>query len=213
MLFGVAQGSVLGPPLFKIYIRSLYRYVAPTDFEIEGFADDHQLYKRFLITMQRKALGEDINECLQHLSLWMNEYFLKLNQTKTKIMVIAPPSIQKEIVIHGVFLEGTCIRFVDSAKNLGVLLDNVLSFENQVNKVAKASYGIIKKFHQIKGYLSEDQLKQLVCSYVLQNLDYCNSLYYDMNCHLLNKLHSKFKTVHYVLFRKNAYQLPIWTRK
>ena len=43
LLYGVAQGSVLGPLLFKIYIRSLYKYVEPTKFEIEGFADDHQL--------------------------------------------------------------------------------------------------------------------------------------------------------------------------
>ena len=55
--YGVAQGSVLGPPLFKIYIRSLYKYVEPTSFTIEGFADDHQLIKEFMITFQRKALG------------------------------------------------------------------------------------------------------------------------------------------------------------
>ena len=60
-------------------------------------------------------------------------------------MVIAPPSVQKQIVIRGVFLEGTCIRFVDSAKNLGVLLDNVLSFENQVNKLSKASRATYQK--------------------------------------------------------------------
>ena len=101
VLFGVPQGSVLGPILFKIYIRSLYEYVKPTLFEIEGFADDHQLYKPFMITFQRKALGEDINHCLQYIDLWMNEYFLRLNQTKTKILVIAPPSIQKEIFIRG----------------------------------------------------------------------------------------------------------------
>ena len=188
LLYGVAQGSVLGPALFKIYIRSLYRYVAPTDFEIEGFADDHQLYKQFLITVQRKALGEDINNCLQHLAMWMNEYFLKLNQTKTKIMVIAPPSIQKQIVIRGVFVEGICIRFVETAKNLGIMLDNILSFESQVNKVVKASYMFIKKLHQVKGFLLEEQLKQLVCSYVLQRLDYCNSLYYGMNSSLIDKL-------------------------
>ena len=118
----------------------------------------------------------------------MNEHFLRLNQTKTKILVIAPPSIQKEICIRGVFIDGVCIRFVDSAKNLGFILDEVLSFETQVNKVMKSSYAIIKKLHQVKGFLSEGHLKQLVCSYVLQNLDYCNSLYYGMNSHLINKL-------------------------
>ena len=61
LLYGVAQGSVLGPPLFKIYIRSLYKYVEPTKFNIEGFADDHQLIKQFMICLQQKALGEDIH--------------------------------------------------------------------------------------------------------------------------------------------------------
>ena len=68
------------------------------------------------------------------------------------------------------------------------MLDNILSFECQVNKVVKASYMFIKKLHQVKGFLSEEQLKQLVCSYVLQRLDYCNSLYYGMNSNLINKL-------------------------
>ena len=107
--------------------------------------------------MQRKALGSDINACLQHIAVWMNEHFLLLNQTKKKILVLAPPSVQREIVIRGVFLEGTCIRFVDTAKNLGVILDEVLSFETQVNSVIKSSFANLKKLHQIKGYMSEDQ--------------------------------------------------------
>ena len=64
LLYGVAQGSVLGPPLFKIYIRSLYKFVEPTKFTIEGFADDHQLIKQFMICIQQKALGEDIRNLL-----------------------------------------------------------------------------------------------------------------------------------------------------
>ena len=56
LLYGVAQGSVLGPRLFKVYIRSLYKHVEATKFSIKGFADDHQLIKRFLVSFQSKAL-------------------------------------------------------------------------------------------------------------------------------------------------------------
>ena len=103
--------------------------------------------------------------------------------------MIAPPSVQPEIVIHGVFLDNVCIRFVDSAKNLGVILDSVLSFTDQINKVVKSSFAIIKKLSQIKGFLSEKQLQQLVSSYIFSGLlDYCNSLYYGINSILIKKL-------------------------
>jgi exonuclease III len=188
LLFGVAQGSVLGPPLFKIYIRSLYKYVEPTKFSIEGFADDHQLIKQFMICLQQKALGEDIQNLLSHIAVWMNEYFLCLNQGKTKILVIAPPSVQPEIIIRGVFIQNVCIRFVKTAKNLGIILDNELSFECQINKVVKGCYATIKKLSQIKGYLSEEELKQLVSSSIFSLMDYCNALYYGINVNLIMKL-------------------------
>ena len=58
LLFGVAQGSVLGPRLFKIYIRSLYKHIQSTKSNIEGFADDNQLIKQFMIKFQTTTLGE-----------------------------------------------------------------------------------------------------------------------------------------------------------
>ena len=188
LLYGVAQGSVLGPILFKIYIRSLYDYVEPAKFRIEGFADDHQMIKQFIITLQRKALGADIVNCMNHIAVWMNEYFLRLNATKTKFLIIAPPSIQKEIVIRGVFLANECIRFVESAKNLGIILDSVLSFSDQVNNVVKSCFAIIRKLSQIKGFLTEEHLQQLVSSDIFSTLDYCNALYFGMSSKLMRKL-------------------------
>ena len=104
LLYGIAQGSILGPRLFNIYIGSLYKYVEPTKFEIEGFADDHQLVKQFLLTLEVKALGEDIINCLKSISKWMNEHFLCLNQSKTKILVVAPPAVKKKILVCESFL-------------------------------------------------------------------------------------------------------------
>ena len=59
----------------------------------------------------------------------MNEFFLHLNPDKTKILVICPTSLKKKILINGTFINGKCVRFVFDAKNLGIILDNELSFE------------------------------------------------------------------------------------
>ena len=118
--YGVAQGSVLGPPLFNIYIRSLRKHVEPSRFNIFGFADDHQLLKTFLPFFQVEALDGDINKCLKLISEWMNSFFLRLNAGKTKILVIMPPSLRVTIKLQGTFIDNKqCIRFVHSAKNLG----------------------------------------------------------------------------------------------
>ena len=88
----------------------------------------------------------------------MNEYFLKLNESKTKFLIMAPPSIQLEIVIRGIFIGSDCIRFVNSAKNLGVILDDVLSFETQINNVVKVCFATLKKLYQVQGFFSREQL-------------------------------------------------------
>ena len=46
LLYEVKQGSALGPPLFNVYVRSVYPHIRPSLFQIFGFADD-QLLKTF----------------------------------------------------------------------------------------------------------------------------------------------------------------------
>ena len=180
LLYGVPQGSVLGPRLFNIYIRSLYSYIADTKFNIEGFADDHQLVKQFVVTMQPIALGHNIRNCLAKISDWMSKYFLCLNEDKTKIMVIAPPAVKKKLIIQGVILNNSCIRFVDTAKNLGIFIDSLLSFEKQVSNTVKSCNSTVRELWRIKSYLSEKQLHQLVSCRIFSQLDYCNVVYYGI---------------------------------
>ena len=47
---------------------------------------------------------------------------------------------------------------------------------------------IIKKISQVKGFLTEAHLKQLVASHVFSHIDYCNSLYYGISSNLIAKL-------------------------
>ena len=190
LIYGEAQGSVLGPPLFNIYIRSLTKHVEPSKFSIFGFADDHQLIKTFLPALQIQSLDEDINKCFDLITEWMNCFYLRLNATKTKILVILPPSLRHTIRIKGTFINGSCIRFDESAKNLGVVIDDELTFREHVGKVVTSCNITIRKLSKIKEFLTYEQLRTAVSAYIFSLLDYCNSLFYGIQEDLLDKLQS-----------------------
>ena len=188
--FGVPQGSVLGPLLFNIYIRSIYKYVELSGFEIKGFADDHQLYVSFCPEFQLFYLGDKIRLVMEKIDEWMNCFFLKLNQSKTQIIVFGPKNIKNKICINGVFIENdtTCVRFKSVVENLGIFLDSDLGYADQVSSVVSKSFLCIKNISRIKTFLTSKEKCTLLTALILSKLDYCNSLYYGVNSFLLNKL-------------------------
>ena len=204
--FGVAQGSILGPPLFNAYTRSFPGKVkVRVRYTVEGYADDHQLYKQFNLVLQVEFLSEDIDNCFSFIESWMSEFFLKLNATKTKIMIIAPACIREKIIVNGTFINGKCLRFVDIAKNLGVLFDNELTFEAQINKVVTACFCTIRLLSRIKYFLSSEQLNTLVCSLIFSTLDYCNALYYGLKVETVEKLQRVQNTAARLVLKVNRF--------
>ena len=140
VLFGVPQGSVLGPFLFTVYVRSQQEVFRNCRFKSSSFADDSNGRKSFAITFQYDNLTNQINNCLKEVTSWMSSYFLKGNPDKTEIMVFCPKSLCDNVLIKGVFFENDCIRFSDTVKNIGIWFDQCLNFERQINAVVSHSY-------------------------------------------------------------------------
>ena len=103
-------------------------------------------------------------------------------------MIVAPPSIRQDIIINGTFINGKCIRFVDCAKNLGVLFDAELTLEAQVNKVVSSCFSTIRLLSRVKFFLESEQLNTLVCSLIFSIMDYCNALYFGLKSETIDKL-------------------------
>ena len=182
IMFGVPQGSVLGPVLFNIYIRSIYNIVENHGFNILGYADDHQIYKTFQPQTQKHVLSSDLQECFSLISKWMTQFYLQLNASKTQIIVFGPPNVLKQIHINGVnFAEGTTIRFVSTVNNLGFRMDSNLNMRNQIMETKRRCFRTIRDIQRIRSLLTFDQLKMVVNSLVVSCLDYCNSMYYGIN--------------------------------
>ena len=203
--YGVAQGSILGPKLFNIYTKPFPSELKVLSISVEGYADDNQLLKKFNLVFQFEVLGEGINETFKVIERWMLENFLKLNGGKTQIMIVLPECMKSELIINGTFINGSCIRFVESAKNLGVYIDSTLSMDGQVQKVVSSCFGTIRLLSRIKYFLTIEQLQVLVCSLILSIMDYCNLLYYGLSAKNLDKLQSVQNSAARLVCKVNGY--------
>ena len=176
--FGVPQGSVLGPILFNIYIRSIYSSVTSQSFNIHGFADDHQVYKSFKPDNEYQVLYTDLPKCFQDIERWMTKHYLQLNPGKTEIIIFGSKKVLSELEINGVFLKpSVCIRTVQVAKNLGFLLDSNLRLDPQIKKLKSTVCHKLRNISKMRPFLSEKQLQIITQALVISSLDYCNALY------------------------------------
>ena len=73
LLFGVPQGSLLGPILFIIYIKALQKIAAKYGLDIQLYADDSQLYISFQPNrvVQFIDVQDRTNKCLAEIKAWM----------------------------------------------------------------------------------------------------------------------------------------------
>ena len=187
--FGVPQGSVLGPILFNIYIRSIYSSVTSKSFNIHGFADDHQVYKSFKPDNEYKVLCTDLPKCFQDIEQWMTEHYLQLNPGKTEITIFGTKKVFSELEINIVFLKSSvCIRTVQVAKNLGFLLDSNLRLDPQIKKLKASVCHKLRNISKMRLFLSENQVQIITQALVISSLDYCNALYIGANQSILKQL-------------------------
>ena len=189
ILYGVPQGSVLGPILFNIYVRNFINILNEAGFTAHGYADDHQIFKFFSIEFQYESICFSIPRCLEIIAHWMKASFLKLNSSKSQIIIFTPKNLAKHVVIDQIKLRDGCtIPVSNVVTNLGVQFDRELTFSPQINSICSSAFRFLRNLASIRKYLSKNNLRILVQSIIVSRIDNCNSLLYGVLALNLNKL-------------------------
>ena len=115
----------------------------------------------------------------------MTANLLTLNSSKTEFLLIG---LKKQLdKTHNSSLNTT-----HSARNLGFIFDEHLTFSDHISAISKACYYHITQLRCIRPYLDSTTACTIATSIVHSKLNYCNSLYYmkrDVKLQLTNSLY------------------------
>lgn len=179
---GVPQGSVLGPLLFLLYINDMA--ACSRELRFIHFADDTTA------VIQSDSLAEVCtiaNRELASLDRWLSSNRLSLNVDKTSCMIIS--NLNKELPFN-ITIRNNPISLVKSAKFLGVIIDDRLSFNDQLQIVCKKiskSVGVLRK---LCDYVPNAVLKSVYLALVYPYLTYAIEVWGAAGKTLLTKLNA-----------------------
>ena len=177
VLFGVPQGSILGPLLFNLYCSTINDAFNSSGFSSMGYADDNFGTRIFTARTKLSALSVSVPDCLSSVKSWTDAHFLRLNMEKTQIVVFGTRNFLSSINISGIRTsDGKLLPVSKSTKILGIHLDNTLSLDNQVSHVCSSVNMVLRNLWPIRKSLDKCTTETMVHSLITNKLDQCNAL-------------------------------------
>lgn len=184
---GVPQGSILGPLLFLLYINDLGNCLQSSN--IRMFADDTLIYIiSDNLEIAQKLITDDLNRI--YIKLCQNK--LKLNTNKSNVLIISNSKIDKTKV--NIDIGGQTLKIVEEVKYLGVIIDEKLKFDKNVNYICRKIGQKVNVLNRLRNQLNCQQKITIYKTLVQPHFIYCASVLFliqDSDVYRLQKLQNK----------------------
>ena len=176
IIFGVPQGSILGPLLFNIFICDLFFIMNETDFS--NYADDTAPY----------VTGNNLDDVMKKLEIdsnklfrWFEENQMKANKDKCHLIT----NSNTDVIMHVGDIE---IKNSSCEKLLGVMIDSQLTLHEQLNGIIKKSSKKVNVLSRITPYMNTAKRRILMNSFFASQFGYCPLIWMFHNHTINNKI-------------------------
>ena len=136
-----------------------------------------------------ETINDVINHDLSNVNTWLAANKLALNSSKTEFMLIGsrqrlgtydtPPKL---------IIGGDIIKHVSSVKSLGVYIDETLSWNIHIEKIAKKIVSGIGAIKRCRPFVNRTTLESVFNALVQPYFNYCSEVWGHCNKSLSNKL-------------------------
>ena len=182
ILFGVPQGSILGPLLFNIFLCDLFLII--DGLEIASYADDTTPYVCEKDVNQVKASLENSAEKVLN---WFSNNEMKVNPSKCHVLL----SSKDKLTFN---FKETQIENSQSEKLLGITFDSSLSFNLHLEEMCKRASQKLNAIARLIPNMSITKRKRTVNAFFNSQFNYCPLVWM---CHnrsynnRINRLHER----------------------
>ena len=189
ILFGIPQGSILGPLLFNIFACDLFDFMND-NVNIGSYADDTTPY------ISGRNIKEII-ETLENTSITMFSWFqfngMKANPDKCHLLLSRDEKCNASIGNH-------LIENSKQQKLLGVLLDKNPKFEKHVNNLCTKASQKLSALGRVSSFMSTGQKRILMKAFINFQFGYCSLVWMNHNRKInnrINRIHERALRVVY----------------